>query len=402
MATVSIQFRKDRINKDGVAPLNFFIIKNRKLTKVKTGIMVRLDQWDDEKGLVKKNHPNSKRMNAYLTKKKAELMDDVLDLETKTKGLTSKQLRDRIYGKEPVNLFTFGSTLCKEYLQNGKVGTHDKTSSILNKIKKYTGTETLTLQEITSEWLYKYENYCKEILKNKVNTIHKDMRFLKTIFNRAIRMDIIEYSHFPFNKYRIKAQRTERQYLTEEELKSIEDLDLEPGSRIELHRDMFVFSAYTGGLRVSDVLQLKWKNFDGSHIHFTIRKTTAQLSIKLPAKSIAIINTYKEANRQPTDFIFPMLPDWLDMDNLIAVDAAITSSTAYINKNLKEIAKKAKINKVLSFHIARHTWATRALRKGISIDKVSKLMGHSAIRETQVYAKIVNEELDKAMDVFNI
>ena len=59
------------------------------------------------------------------------------------------------------------------------------------------------------------------------------------------------------------------------------------------------------------------------------------------------------------------------------------------------------MQKNLSFHISRHTWATRALRKGVSIDKVSKLMGHAQIKETQVYAKIVNEELDKAMDVFD-
>ena len=79
----------------------------------------------------------------------------------------------------------------------------------------------------------------------------------------------------------------------------------------------------------------------------------------------------------------------------------ISSATAYINKNLKMLAKKAAIEKPLSFHITRHTWATRARRKGISIDKVSKLMGHAQLRETQIYAKIVNEELDKAMDVFN-
>ena len=65
------------------------------------------------------------------------------------------------------------------------------------------------------------------------------------------------------------------------------------------------------------------------------------------------------------------------------------------------MATKAEIDKPLSFHISRHTWATRALRKGVSIDKVSKLMGHAQLRETQIYAKIVNEELDKAMDVFN-
>ena len=169
---------------------------------------------------------------------------------------------------------------------------------------------------------------------------------------------------------------------------------------MNLHRDMFIFSSFAGGLRVSDTLLLQWRNFDGTHIHFSVQKTNSQISIKLPEKAFSIINHYKE-ERKSADFIFPMLPDNLDLKDIPAVNQAISSATAYINKNLKTIAKKAHIEKNISFHVARHTWATRALKKGITIDKVSKLMGHAAIKETQIYAKIVNEELDKAMDAFN-
>ena len=78
-----------------------------------------------------------------------------------------------------------------------------------------------------------------------------------------------------------------------------------------------------------------------------------------------------------------------------------TLGKRYYKKNLKIISKLAEIDKNISFHLSRHTFATRALTKGISIDKVSKLLGHSSIKETQIYAKIINTELDKAMDVFN-
>ena len=170
---------------------------------------------------------------------------------------------------------------------------------------------------------------------------------------------------------------------------------------MELHRDMFVFTAYSGGLRVSDMLQIQWKHFDGVHINFTIRKTGTQLSIKVPNKGLEIIEKYKPVKENKNAFIFPMLPEHIDLKDFRAVDSAISSATAYINKNLKFIAQKIQLDKNLSFHISRHTFATRALRKGISIDKVSKLMGHAAIRETQIYAKIVSSELDKAMEVFN-
>jgi integrase len=164
---------------------------------------------------------------------------------------------------------------------------------------------------------------------------------------------------------------------------------------------MFVFASYTGGLRVSDILQLKWKNLDKTNINFTIRKTGSQISIRVPDKAMAIINKYKPVKLNPEHYIFPMLENGLNENDLRLMDKEISGATAYINKNLKAIAEGAELGKHVSFHISRHTFATRALRKGISIDKVSKLMGHSAIRETQVYAKIVNEELDKAMEVFN-
>ncbi len=125
------------------------------------------------------------------------------------------------------------------------------------------------------------------------------------------------------------------------------------------------------------------------------------MSIKLPNKAIEIVKSYHTKKSGPTDFIFPILDNDVDLSIPEEAYSQISSATAYINKNLKLLAKKAEIDKPLSFHISRHTRATRALRKGISIDKVSKLMGHSQLRETQIYAKIVNEELDKAMDVFN-
>jgi integrase/recombinase XerD len=148
-------------------------------------------------------------------------------------------------------------------------------------------------------------------------------------------------------------------------------------------------------------LQIQWKHFDGTNINFTIKKTGTQLSIKVPNKALELIHKHKPKKANKNAFIFPMLPSNLNLDDPKEVDGAISSATAYINKNLKFIAIKAEVDKPLSFHISRHTWATRALKKGMSIDKVSKLMGHSAIKETQIYAKIVSSELDKAMDVFN-
>lgn len=401
MATVSIIYRKDKLNKKGEAPIHLRIIKDRKISYISTGIMVTEDHWDSKKNCIKGKHKNSARLNSFISNKFTELQDQVFEHDTISKSLTGRQLRDKIYGKKATDFFTFADDAVEKYLRSGKIGTYDKNCSIIKKLKVYAKERPLAFQEITPEFLVNYEKYLKEHHHNRTNTVYKDFKFIRRLFNDAYSQDLIEHQIIPFNKYKMKTEKTQRSYLTEDELILIEDLKLTPGTRIELHRDMFVFAAYVGGLRVSDVLQLQWKHFDGKHINFTIMKTGTQLSIKVPNKSLEILNKYKPAIAAPNSFVFPMFPAEIDLDNARELDTEISRATSYINKNLRIIATKLELNKKVSFHVSRHTFATRALRKGISIDKVSKIMGHAAIRETQIYAKIVSSELDKAMDVFN-
>ena len=401
MATVSIIFRRDKINKKNEAPIHFRIIKDRKINYISSGIMLPVENWDEKNHRIKSKHTNSARLNSFLANKFSELQDEVFEHETINKSLTSRGLRDKIYGKKPSDFLSFADEVCEEYLADGKIGTYDKSKSIVAKLKEYLNGRNIFFQDITPEFLTKYEKYLKGTKLNKVNTVHKDFKFIRKIFNDAIRKDVIENIVTPFIKYKLKTEKTTRVYLSEEELSLIENVKTTPGTRLEMHRDMFVFASYVGGLRVSDMLQIKWKHFDGVNINFTIQKTGNQLSIKVPNKALEYIEKYKPKEKNSEAFIFPMLSDDLDFKDLRAVDSAISSATAHINKNLKFLANKAEIHKHISFHTSRHTWATRALRKGISIDKVSKLMGHSAILQTQIYAKIVNSELDKAMDVFN-
>lgn len=405
MSSVSIVFRKDKLNKKNEAPIHFRLIKDRKINYISSGIMLPLEDWDFQKNKVKSKHANSKRLNSFITNKFSELQDQFFEHETVSKSLTTRQLRDKIYGKKPTDFIQFAEDANEIYLQNNQVGTYDKNISIIKKLKDYMKEElkitNLCFQDITPEFLTKYEGYLKTTKGNATNTIHNNLKFIRKLFNDAYGQEIIEHSVIPFNRFKLKTEKTKREYLSEAELTSIETLKLTPGTRIELHRDMFVFASYVGGVRVSDMLQMKWKNFDGNNINFTIRKTGTQLSIKVPNKGLELINKYKPKKTNKEAFIFPMLDNTVNLDDPRDSDTAINTATAYINKNLKTISEKAKLGKKVSFHISRHTWATRALKKGISIDKVSKLMGHAAIKETQIYAKIVSSELDKAMDVFN-
>jgi len=399
MASVKIVFRKDKLNKRGEAPIHFRMIKHRRIRYISAGIMLEEKYWSTLKNAIKPSHPNSTRFNSFLTNKLAELQDQIYEYETKEKSLNTAALKNKIMGKEPVDFFSFAEEVLAEYLRGGQVGTHDKNKSVLKKLKDYQKGKRLDFQDMTVRFLVTYEKYLREQLNNKTSTVNNSIKFFRRVYNEAIRQEMVDRNKSPFDHYEMKSEKSTRTYLTEKEIEALETVELPIGTRLELHRDMFVFACYAGGLRVSDVLQLEWDNYDGAHLHITTKKTGAQLSIKCPTKALEIIESYKEQGRSDR-FIFPMLPDEVNKSDLKVLDRKITSATAYINKNLKLIAAKAGITKNLSFHVSRHTWATRALTKGMTIDKVSKLMGHSNIKETQIYAKIVGKSLDEAMGLF--
>lgn len=401
MATATMVLRTDRKNKDGEAPINIFIIKDRKYHKVATGIKIKPEFWDEKACKVMKGVRNYKHINAFLHNMLVDAEKGTLSIDADAKHLTAKEIKEKVFGKPPTEFFPFAEKASGNYQVLGKIGTYISSKAIVKQLKDYAKNDTLKFTDITPEYLERYEFYLRKEESLKTNTIHKNLKFFRKVFNDAFRLGLIEYNQNPFTRYKLKTEKTSRTFLTEEELQKIENIEIPADTVLDLHRNMFIFAAYTGGLRVSDVLKLKWTNFDGSHVNISIHKTKSQLSIKLPDKSIDIINKYRPVKDSPNSFIFPMLPDDLKMDDPHDVYTEISRATAYINKNLKTIATRAEVNQHLSFHVSRHTWATRALRKGISIDKVSKLMGHAQLRETQIYAKIVNEELDRAMDVFN-
>lgn len=406
MASLAKILRLDKLNKKGEAPVYFRIIKNRKVRYIASSVRLAPKYWNKNKEVVKGNHPNYKRLNSYLSNKYTELQDKLFEHETISKSLNTAMLKEHILGKAPADFIAFARKDLDKLWKAGKIGTHDKRKSIINKLIKYLDGQPLYFQNIDVSFLNQYEQYLRNHHGNGTNTVYRDLKHFRKLFNDAVREEVIEAGISPFLKYQLKTEKTQREYLTEKELSKIENLSLPEYSRLDLHRDMFVFAAYVGGLRVSDVLLLQYNFIDNNHLHTNIRKTGSQLSIKLPRKAMEIIQKWKTAPNASPKFIFPILPNDINLKDesteaMKILDGILSSATAYMNKNLKIIAQKAEIKKNVSTHIARHTWATRALRKGISIDKVSKLMGHAQLRETQIYAKIVNEELDRAMDLFD-
>lgn len=404
MATsVKIVFRKEKINNKGEAPLYLRIIKNRQPKYISLGITVHKDNWDEENKRVKKGMKNSQRINNTITNKLAEAENQALELENNSKNISSASIKENIMGKESPSFFDY----CKLYFMDikGKVAgsTYDKADGVINKVKEYMKDKDLNFENLNTRWLKEYEHHMRNKKSNCTNTVYANMKIIRRIMNEAVKDKVIKYDENPFLWYKYKWENVEKSFLIETEIETIETLNLENTSkRISDTRNAYILSAYAGGLRISDICKLKWINFDGVRIFLYTKKCKGvPVSIKLPKKAIDILMIYQSENVNPNDFIFPFLNNDVDYSDEDFLTKAIASQDSMCNEALKFIAKKAEIKKHLTFHSSRHTWATRALRKGMRIEYVSKLMGHGTIKTTQGYAKIVNEELDKAMDVFS-
>lgn len=401
MPTTKILLFEHKAKKNGEVPLYLRVIKDRKPRYVSLKLNVLPKYWDTDKEKVKSGHPNAVRMNNYLTERVRDALDNLLELETTEPNAPVTALKHVIMGVPVTDFFTYGFNFIKQFENKGKIGTYRRFESALNKLRRYTGDKEFSFTQITDKFLREYEYYLRTDLSNKQNTIVGNFKVIRRIFNQAYKERIFDVKRNPFSNIKLVWAPSERVFLTEEELTALENLKLDPNSIRYHQRNMYLFACNAGGIRISDLIQLKWENFSGEHVLLTTHKTGAVISVKLPKKALDIINQYKTNESKPDEFIFPFLEKSDDLNDPKYLQNRITSIISYTNAGLVDLAIDAGIEKHIHFHTSRHTWATRALRKGMRIEYVSKLMGHSSIRTTQVYTKIVNADLDKAMEVFD-
>ncbi len=366
MATVTLLLKANKVDEKGEMPLYLRIIKNRKAKFISIGVKVHPDLWDTTNHRVKKKFPNSAQVNAFITKKVADATGTAVELETSKKYVSSKKIKEAILGKAPVSLIKYMENYLASLLNQGKMGTHDKVNAVLSKLKTYLKNGDISFDEFDITFLKKYETYLSDELGNRINTIHSNLKVFRKIFNDVIREEIIEPNLNPFTKFKLKLEKTTKAFLTEDEIEAIENLELKEGTVMFHHRNMYIFACYAGGLRISDVLQLRWNNFDGTHIRMVMQKTKEPIAVKLPSKALEIMALYGSYNpsKKDTDFVFPLLLNIVDYSHPKVIYKAISSNTAYINKNLKLIAEKAEISKNISYHTSRYSFACRALQKG--------------------------------------
>ncbi len=304
-ASVKILFRKDKINKEGEVPIYLRVIKDRNSKQISLGIAIPEKYWDDENKRVKKGMENSQRLNNYIAHKKAEAEGHALELETKSKTVSTKKIKEAVIGKAPISFLKYADRFFVEMENKLQPASIDKTKHIVSKIKTYQNGADLTFEELDVAWLKKYDFYLRNTLKNSNNTVVANFKLIRRIINEAIKEDLIPYEKNPFHKFKLKWENSKKAFLTEEEIETIEKLKLEDNPKCFHVRNMYIFATYAGGLRISDLVQLRWHNYDGDRILIHTKKTKNTVSIKLPQKAKEILKLYYYDNVNPNEFIFP-------------------------------------------------------------------------------------------------
>lgn len=399
MATIRAVLKKNKKKANGLIPIYLRIIEGEKNTFKSTGIDIPEDAWDERNSKVRSKHPNSVRMNHLIAKKISELEDIRIQLDGK-RGI-GEEVKSLSNKKEKNDKLSF-TKFFQEYVDQQKVdkkfGTHKKVESILKKFNDYNKQKDVPFSKFTLEYLKEYENYLRS-LGNSTNTIHANLKVFRMLFNKAVGLDLIPIQNNPFGKHKLKTEKVEKSFLTQAEVNAIDQIHLNKGTKMEAHRDMFIFACYAGGIRISDLLQLRVERYDQTSkvISFFVHKTKNNHTIKLPKRAVEILEHYIN-NGKTSGYIFGLLDESVLNSPADLLLTKISSATAYANKNLKTIKDKAGIEKSGGFHSSRHTFGTLAVSNGIGIQMISKIMVHSNLTTTLGYAKIIDAQMYSEMD----
>jgi site-specific recombinase XerD len=391
--TLKILFylKRDKKKANGNIPLFCRITVGGKAVRFGMKKEVNPKYWDVKAGKATGKTNEALEINRLIDNTKSALYKIHRDLQEKDDNVAAEKVKNIFLGidlKHQNLLELFDQHNNERKLLVGKSiseATYDKyritRDHVAAFIKEWYNLSDIPLKDIDHKFICDFNVFMLTSRKCVENTAARYVQFLKHIIIVAIKLGWIQKN--PFADYSIQLKKTDRGYLTQDEIELLMKQKFET-KRLEKVRDIFVFCCFTG-LSYIDVKNLTAdhirKSFDGKLWIMGKRgKTDESYNVPLLEIPEMILGKYK--NTLPDNRLLPM--------------ANSQSTNAY----LKEIGKLCNIKKKLTFHLSRHTFATLTLSKGVALESVSKMLGHSNIRTTQIYARITDEKISNDMTLF--
>lgn len=369
------------------------LIHDRKKCEFATNYYIEENKWDEGRGRAKRNQVINDELSdleAKINRIRRKLLDD-------EKPVSSRIIIEVLKGErkekrsllEYINEHIEEISRKKEHAENTR--NHYKSSrNIYAKfIKEKLKRSDVTIHSIDYNFLNKFDSWMLSEYTDKLgrpvkrNTVNKHHSRLRTLLHKAVREGFIQNN--PYQLFSLKNTPTNRSFLTIEEVNHIKALDFSNNLALDRVRDFFLFSCYTS-LRYSDAVRLRLKDIIETEegrklISIKMEKTKESVYVPIIPAAQNIIDKYEnDPAREVEGFILPRY------------------SNQKLNSYLKLIATMAGINKEMTHHVARHTFATIALNKGMPLEVVQKILGHCNIRTTQIYAKMQTSTLEKEME----
>lgn len=398
MSTLKIILRTKE-NKDGTRPLAVRVTKDRKSSYIYLGHNLIPEHWDEKNQRVKKTHPNSSRMNGLLSKRFAEINEKLLELEMQKTDTSSQSIKKGVKASKEASFFGQANIYLQDLKAQGKFNRLSADKPRVERFKEFLNGVDVSFTEIDTSLIKKFSAYLKRTRDITDRTVVNHLIVLRTIFNQAISAKIVEAKHYPFGKDKIVIRFPEslKIGLTREEVQSLEQLDLTKLSSLDNARDMWLLSFYFAGMRVSDVLRLKWSDFQNDRLFYTMGKNNKVGSLKVSQKVLDILEKYKRPNAKH-NLVFPDLETVDDFSKSFEIQKRIAICNKRINDNLDRVTDLIGLNKKLTMHIARHTFGNLSGDK-IPIQMLQKLYRHTSITTTIGYqANFINKDADDALE----
>lgn len=392
--TLHFYAKSTKANANGLLPIYVRLTVDGKRLEFSTKKFVEKSKRSNELSKMKGTTEEARSINSYLDLMKSKILDAQMELLHRNETLSIENFKNKLLGTEErqrmlVPIFQDHNNKIKELVgKEYAQGTLERyTTSLKHTIEfmqwKYNVSD-IDITKIDHAFISDYEFWLRSVRNCANNTAVKYIKNFNKIIKICLANDWLNKN--PFANYKSKVKEVERVYLTEAEIQSIFEKNFKT-ERLSLVRDIFLFSCFTG-LAYIDVKNLTKSHIsygiDGEKWIFTHRQKTESAS-KIPILPVTQMIIDKYENH----------PQCNNEDKLLPI-----LSNQKMNAYLKEIASVCEIDKELTFHIARHTFATTVtLTNGVPIESVSKMLGHKNLRTTQYYAKVLDRKVSEDMAI---
>ena len=384
--------------KNNQVPVYARITVNGKRANISIQRRVNSTDWDAARGIMRGTRQESKLLNKYLDQVRSKIYTAYEDLLSENKMVTAQAIKNRYLGEDKFyrslqELFEYHNEISRHSISAHTLRHYKVTQGYLQKfLRAKFNLVDFRLIDLNFSFIKDFEFFIKSYQptdhqrKMRHNTAMKHLQRLRKMVTMAYHHEWIPKD--PFVRFKSSYVKKRREFLTREELQSIEDFQSSI-NRLNIVKDIFLFSCYTG-LSYIDITKLTMDNigmdFDGNQwIETERQKTKTALKIPLLNQARDILKRYQDHPK--TVYSKTLLPRY---------------SNQKLNSYLKEIADFCGIKKHLTFHIARHTFATTiTLTNGVPIETVSKLLGHTKLATTQIYARVVDKKVKDDMAMLN-